>query len=135
VVEVWLGARPDGIAEDEHRAFSRRRLAGLRELFAPGGRGAWYVALDGERVVGSCGIVVTGRRARYQAVDTVPSHRRRGICSRLLIDAAEHASTRHPVGSFVIAADPAYHALGIYESLGFRARERVGGVVRRPGAV
>jgi hypothetical protein len=56
----------------------------LRILFRAG-RDDWYVALEpraGE-VVASCGIVVTGGRGRFQAVDTATAYRRRGICSRL----------------------------------------------------
>jgi len=34
----------------------------------------------------------------------------------------------------VIVADLHYHALGLYESLGFRRRERVAGVCRWPRA-
>ena len=35
------------------------------------------------------------------------------------------------VGKRVIVADADYHALGLYESLGFRRRERVSSVCRR----
>jgi hypothetical protein len=35
----------------------------------------------------------------------------------------------------VIVADVDYHALGIYESLGFRQREQTIGIWRRPDAV
>ena len=86
---------------------------------------------DGE-VAGSCGIVATGDRGRFQAVDTAAAHRRRGICSRLVVDAAAHAAAEHSLRTLVIAADADYHALGLYESLGFRRRERVSSVCRRP---
>ncbi len=114
-----------------HRTFSRARQADLRAMFRAG-RGAWYVALDGDAVVGSMGIVVTAGRARYQVVDTAASHRRRGICSRLLVDAARHAITTHGAEHLVIVADPDYHAAGIYESVGFRPVERVCGVWKPP---
>jgi ribosomal protein S18 acetylase RimI-like enzyme len=122
-------------AEPEHRDFRRRRLAELRELFAVG-RGAWYVALDPRReeVLGSCGVVVTGERGRFQAVDTAEAHRRRGICSRLIVAAAHDAAERFGARQLVIAADPDYHALGLYQSLGFEPRERVCGVCRAPAA-
>jgi GNAT superfamily N-acetyltransferase len=106
----------------------------------PPGAGAWYVAIDADQVVGSMGIVVTGgrgaraRRARFQAVDTALSHRGRGICSRLLVDAARHAVATYGAEWLVIVADPDYHAAGIYESVGFRPVERVCGVCRPPGA-
>ncbi len=80
------------------------------------------------------GIVVTGGRARYQAVDTAITHRRRGICSRLLVDAARHAVATYGATDLVIVADPDYHAAGIYESVGFRPVERVCGVCRPPAA-
>jgi ribosomal protein S18 acetylase RimI-like enzyme len=132
VVEIQVAGRDQRIGEREHREFSRTRQNELRALFRAG-RGAWYVARtpDGE-VVASCGIVATGDRGRYQAVETAEAHRRRGICSRLLIDAAAHAGAEHALSSLVIAADADYHALGLYESLGFERRELVHSVCRPP---
>jgi ribosomal protein S18 acetylase RimI-like enzyme len=120
---------------DAYRRYAVARLAELRELFCAG-RGAWFVAeADGE-VVGSLGVVVTEGRARYQAVDVRGSHRRRGIASRLVVEAAQRVTADWPrVESFVIAADADYHALGIYESLGFRRVEQVASVCRWPGRI
>jgi ribosomal protein S18 acetylase RimI-like enzyme len=133
VLELQAAGRdPDSSeTEEAHRVFSRTRQAELRAMFRAG-LGAWYVALDGDVVAGSMGIVVTGGRARYQAVDTAVSHRRRGICSRLLVDAARHAVATYGATRLVIVADPDYHAAGIYESVGFRPIERVCGVCRPP---
>jgi ribosomal protein S18 acetylase RimI-like enzyme len=132
VIEIQVAGREDQVSEDDYRAFSCTRQDELRALFGAG-RGAWYVALtpDGE-VAGSCGIVATGDRGRFQAVDTAAAHRRRGICSRLVVDAAAHAAAEDCPRTLVIAADADYHALGLYESLGFRRRERVSSVCRRP---
>lgn len=132
VVELQVAARDPGrFAEEPHRIFCRRRLDDLRELFCAA-RGAWYVALDGDEVVASCGVVVTGERGRFQAVDTAVGHRRRGICRRLVFEAGRDAAATHGARRLVIAADPGYHALGIYQSLGFAAAERVCGVCRQP---
>jgi ribosomal protein S18 acetylase RimI-like enzyme len=90
------------------------------------------VATRAGAVVGSCGVVVTDDRGRFQAVDTAQAYRRRGICSRLVVDAAADAVARFGARRLVICADPNYHALGIYESLGFRRIERVAGVYRAP---
>ncbi|HWF53343.1 MAG TPA: GNAT family N-acetyltransferase [Solirubrobacteraceae bacterium] len=132
IVDLQAAERPALVGETEHLEFLRRRQAELRAMFRTGA-GAWYAALGtrGE-VVGSCGIVVTAGRARYQHVSTAAEHRRRGICSRLLVDAAAHAIEHFTAESFVIAADPEYHALGLYESLGFTASERVCGVLLPP---
>ena len=133
VVEVQVASRDERESEDEHREFSRTRQGDLRQLFELG-RGAWFVALDPDsgQVAGSCGVVVTGTRGRFQAVDTAARYRRRGICSRLLVEAAHRSAARYGAERFVIAADPGYHALGLYESLGFARAERVCGACRRP---
>lgn len=133
VVELHVEERELDEDEVEQRQYERRRQADLRELFAAG-RGGWYVALDGDEVVGSLGLVVTGGRGRYQHVSTAEAHRGRGICSRLVVEAARHAARVHGARRLVIAADPDYHALGIYESLGFRRAEEVVGAVLKPPA-
>jgi ribosomal protein S18 acetylase RimI-like enzyme len=135
VVELQVEGRDPGHEEDAYRAFSRQRLDDLCALFRAG-RGAWYVALDHETgtVVGSCGIVATSDRGRYQAVDTAPAFRRRGICSRLVVEAARRSVADYGVERFVIVADRQYHALGLYESLGFERAEHHFGACRWPAA-
>jgi ribosomal protein S18 acetylase RimI-like enzyme len=131
VVELQVASRDGRSSEQEARAFSRRRLADRRALFRTG-RGAWYAArLDGQ-VVGSCGVVVTAGRGRFQVVDTAEQYRRRGICSRLVVEAARRSTAGYGAERFVIVADAGYHALGLYESLGFEPAERVAGVCRWP---
>jgi hypothetical protein len=133
VVELQVAARQVRFEERTYREYCRWRIRDLRALFMAG-RGAWYVATESSRseVLASCGVVVTGVRGRFQAVDTAAVHRRRGICSRLVIEAAHRAAEQYRAARFVIAADPTYHALGLYESLGFVQSERVAGVCRRP---
>ena len=135
VVELQVQGRDAGHDEDAYRAFSRQRLDDLRALFRAG-RGAWYVALDRTTgtVVGSCGIVATAGRGRFQAVDTALAFRRRGICSRLVVEAARRSAAEYGVARFVIVADLHYHALGLYESLGFERAEQLFGVCHWPRA-
>ena len=133
-IELQVASRDEFIEEQAYREFIGRRLEDLRAMFRAG-RGAWYVAMyPGHEVVAACGIVVTGERGRFQAVDTAAAYRRRGISSRLVVDAANRA-VNHGARRFVIAAEPDYHALGLYESLGFQRVERVAGVCRRPTTV
>jgi ribosomal protein S18 acetylase RimI-like enzyme len=133
VVELQVTGRREGADEERSRTFSRRRLGELRSLFRAG-RGAWYVALDPASgdLAGSCGVVVTGGRGRFQAVETASAHRRRGVCSRLVVEAARRAREEHGAARLVIVADANYHALGLYESLGFERRERTFGVCLWP---
>lgn len=132
VIELQVASRDESLDEQVYREFLGRRLEDLRVLFRAG-RGAWYVATypDRDEVVAGCGIVVSGDRGRFQAVDTAAAYRRRGISSRLVVEAAGRAAQRG-AKRFVIAAEPDYHALGLYESLGFEQVERVAGVCRRP---
>jgi ribosomal protein S18 acetylase RimI-like enzyme len=134
VVDLWVcSAEVEPAQEAIRRSFSGRRLGELRALFSAG-MGSWYVALEPGRpeVVGSCGIVASGSLGRFQSVHTRADRRRRGICSRLLVEACRHCEHHHQVERFVIAADASYHALGLYESLGFEAVERVAGVCLHP---
>ena len=75
---------------------------------------------------------MTAGRGRFQTVVTAPEHRRRGVCSRLVVEAAQRAAEDHGAERFVIVADANYHALGLYESLGFERRESVFNVTLRP---
>jgi len=133
VLELQVAGRQEGHDEESFRDFARPRLEDRRALFRLG-RGAWYVALDpaSGAVAASCGIVVTEGRGRFQVVDTALAFRRRGICSRLVVEAARHSAEAHGAERFVIVADLGYHALGLYESLGFERREHVVGVCRWP---
>jgi ribosomal protein S18 acetylase RimI-like enzyme len=133
VIELQVAGRDEGHAEEGYRVFTLARLADRRAHFQEG-RGAWYVALDASsgQVAASCGIVVTAGRGRFQVVDTAAAYRRQGICSRLLVEAARHSVEAHGAERFVIAADANYHALGLYESLGFAPQERAIGVCRWP---
>jgi GNAT superfamily N-acetyltransferase len=130
-IEIQMAQAPADVSVDYHRTYLVRRQRGLRELFRDG-RGAWYLALLDGLPVASLGIVVTGSRARYQVVETLAAHRRKGIATRLVADAATHAARHHHIDHFVIAADPDYHAIGIYEGLGFERAERVVGALRKP---
>jgi ribosomal protein S18 acetylase RimI-like enzyme len=133
VVELQVASRDEREDEIGYESYCRQRLEDLRTLLRDG-RGSWYTALraDADEVLASCGIVVTSGRGRYQYVDTAEGHRRLGICSRLVVEAARHAAQHWRAEQFVIAADPGYHALGLYESLGFHQQEQVSGVFMRP---
>ena len=132
VTDLQVASRDTKYEQEAYREFVSARLSDRRELFRAG-RGAWYVALAGDgAVAGSCGIVVTAGRGRFQVVETAPAYRRRGVASRLLVEASRHARDVHGAACFVIVAEAGYHALGLYESLGFERSERVFGVCQLP---
>src|SRR5581483_6134455 len=110
VVELQVETRDEIHEEQAHREFTIARFRDLRALFAAG-RGSWYVACDGDEVLASCGVVVTGGRGRFQTVATAEAHRRKGICSRLVVAAGLDGANRFGARRLVIVADPEYHAL------------------------
>jgi len=133
VIDIQVAGEPEEFGgTDYHLGFLRARQAELRDMFSTGKRGAWYVAMLDGLVTSSLGVVVTERRARFQAVETASPYRRRGIASRLVFDAARDAAAKCSIDHFVIAADPDYHAIGIYEGLGFERAELVVGALRKP---
>ena len=85
--------------------------------------------------VGSCAAAQDAQEhgiARYQVVQTHPEHRRKGLCGTLVSAAATYGRENMGAETFVMIADPEYHAGRVYNSVGFEVRERVGGLERAP---
>jgi ribosomal protein S18 acetylase RimI-like enzyme len=92
---------------------------------AEAGVGAWFGAVVDDRIVATLGIFADGGgTARYQNVETHPAFRRRGLAGALLRHAARYARERLGAHTVVIVADPDYHAIDLYRSVGFRDAER-----------
>jgi len=123
VREIQVEARGPEHEEAAHRDFLVARMADRAARFRAA-EGAWYVAeTEPGQVVASCGMIVTDGRGRYQEVDTIESHRRLGIASRLVYDAGRDAFDRFGAKRIVIVTEQDNHALYLYESLGFVQRE------------
>jgi GNAT superfamily N-acetyltransferase len=99
------------------------------------GHGAWFGAFYEEEMRAGLGIFSVGSGvARFQAVDTHPAHRRQGLASHLILTAGVYALSELGAETLVISADPDYHAIDIYRSLGFVERERQVQLERVPTA-
>ena len=131
-VEVAVAGRDPWADEEGYRDFSRRKFHEYRRMNAAG-LGDWFGAFLGERLVAQCGLYQDGDLARYQAVDTHPDYRRRGICSTLIHQVALHGIERMGVNKLVIMADEHYFAKDIYQSVGFHRAERRVGLEKYPG--
>ena len=105
-----------------HAEFQARRFAHRRADCAAG-RSAWFGAFDGDLLVGDMGIVVGQGLARYQNVETRPSHRRRGIAATLLRHALRWARDRDPECLAVIVADRDSAPGRLYARAGFTVHE------------
>ena len=131
--ELWAACADPGeagAAPAAYQEFATRRLAANRRLTETG-RGTWFGAFAAGRLVAQLGLVrVGGGDARYQDVETHPAFRRRGLAGRLICLAGRQALADPEVSRLVIVADPGYHAVRLYESLGFRPVEDQLGYVR-----
>lgn len=113
-----------------YREFVRPKMAALRRLQEQG-YGGWFGAfLDGEPVAG-LGIFTDGSGiARFQSVNTVPEHQRRGLAGTLVHEASRYAFSRLDARVLVMVADPDDSAIRLYRSLGFADSETQAQVFR-----
>jgi GNAT superfamily N-acetyltransferase len=128
--EDWAQALELRLAtEDEepsadHRQFLERKTAEYREL-CEAGHGAWFGAFVDGRMRSGAGLFADGSGvARFQSVETHPAHRRRGLASAVVHHAGHWGLTERGAHTLVIVADPDYHAIAIYRTLGFTDTER-----------
>lgn len=118
-VAYTIGDRHDDI----YRLFLDRRAAWHSDLVNRNMATFWG-AYDGDALVASLGLAwVDQSFARYQDVQTLPAHRKRGIATALLATSARAAFERN-VEHVVVVAEPDSEGARIYERLGFRTIER-----------
>lgn len=114
--------------------FLERQMRATR-LACERGRGDWFAAFVGEEMCAGVGIFKTWPGyARFQNLDTHPAHRRKGIASNLMVAASKHARARFGARRLLLAAVPHYHAMTMYQALGFVECERQAQFERVPGA-
>ncbi len=117
---------------DEYRSFVERQLAESREI-CERGEGGWFGAFADGRLVSTLGLIrALPDTGRYQTVETLEAYRRRGLAGRLLYEASRWGADALGVARLVICADPEYHALRLYEALGFSVIEQQVQLQRAP---
>ncbi len=132
-VDVRLEVYEDA-ENDEQRVFVERQLAGTREI-CERGEGAWFGAFADGQLVASLGLIRAAPHVgRFQAVETLDPYRRRGLAGRLLFEASRWGVSTLGLRRLVICADPEYHALRLYEALGFEVIERQVQLQRAPAS-
>jgi hypothetical protein len=111
--------------------FARHQVERARRAVAAG-RGRWMGAFVGADLAADMGVFVgDGGIARFQAVETAPAYRRRGICGTLAHHTAELALAELGARQLVIVGLDD-HTSRIYTSVGFEPRERLVAALRRP---
>jgi GNAT superfamily N-acetyltransferase len=102
-------------------------------LLADAGHGAWYGAFLDGRLCAGLGLFTDGNgSARFQAVDTHPEYRRRGLAGTLVHRAGTEGLTWPDVQRVVILADPGDEAIRVYRSVGFDGTETQVQLLRKP---
>jgi RimJ/RimL family protein N-acetyltransferase len=102
---------------------------GLYQTRAKQGTGAWFAGYRDGSVVGCCGVMIGHRIARFQGLKTSPEYRRSGIGVSLVRAASEWALSVDGVKQLVAVVDPDYHALRLFQSIGFEPHDLACGVV------
>jgi ribosomal protein S18 acetylase RimI-like enzyme len=114
--------------------FCTRKAAADRGL-VEGGHGRWYGAFADDRLVSSMGLFTAGPGlARFQSVKTHPDHRGQGLAGTLTYVVARYGLDELGARTLVMVADPAYLAIRVYRSVGFRDTEVLLAAERRPPA-
>ena len=109
---------------------ARRRRTGA---WSPTGAGRWYGAFLGEQLVASMGLFTASPGlARFQSVKTHPDHRGRGLAGTLTHVVGRYGLDELGATTLVMVADPAYLAVRVYRSVGFRDTEVLMAAERRP---
>jgi GNAT superfamily N-acetyltransferase len=123
---------PEAPPDPKAVEFTEAKVAEFRAL-TEDGHGVWFGAfIEGEMRCGA-GLFSEGRSlARYQSVETHPAFRRRGLASTLVARLGAWGLTELEASRLVMVADPDYHAIGMYRSLGFVDVEHQVGLQRPP---
>src|SRR6478609_6608617 len=120
-VDEWLQRFTAAFPEAQHRALGFDNPRGSLTTY---GHGAWFGAfLDGV-LVAQMGLVRAGAGlARFQAVETHPDQRGRGLAGTLVHHVSGYGFTELGAHTLVMVADPGYHAIRVYRAVGFDGTE------------
>ncbi|MDD4365294.1 MAG: GNAT family N-acetyltransferase [Synergistales bacterium] len=107
---------------ENYKVFKFEQMSRYRKMVVSG-LGSWFGAFLEGKLVADLGIFSTERLGRFQNVETHPAYRRRGICGALVHQAGLFAFERMEIETLVMVADKDYHAVDIYQSVGFLPKE------------
>ena len=125
-VEVGMATREPQYEEMAYRRYLEDAAAILiRQRAVQRGRAHWWGAFDGATLCSHAGLYDCGQGiGRFQSIATAPAYQRHGLATAVIGAAVAAAQASPHFSNLVIVADPDYHAVDLYRSLGFRDRER-----------
>lgn len=119
MIQIQMASAHDHLSLAEWESFYRKQSERYQAM-EQAGFGHWYGGFfEGQLVAGS-GIFYRRGLGRFQTVSTDPAFQRRGFCQTLVYLASESVLASGKVEQLVMCADPDYHAIKIYESVGFK---------------
>lgn len=110
------GEMPDAA---EYRRFITAKTRSNRAL-VDSGHGRWFGAFEHGRLVSQLGLIKTGDGlARFQSVETDPTHRRQGLAGTLVHHASRCALDELGARQLVMVAEPQGPAIELYRRVGY----------------
>lgn len=125
-----IAADPLEGSSDHYTDFKRALRARYRHM-VEGSLGVWLGAFASGKLIGSLGLFAGGDVARFQAIETHPNHRGRGVATTLVAEACRYG-LEELAPRLVLVANDNTMAQRIYQRLGFTEIERRCGVFRAP---
>ena len=129
VFENQIQCRESHFSEDSYRQFLEPKFLNYKKMIDDK-KGYWFGAFLNNLLVADLGLFFENQVARYQAVETLPQYRSKGICSTLLYRSSLILLDKVEIKTFVITAAFDYHAARIYQSLGFKESEILVGICK-----
>lgn len=122
--EQWaeneIQERPTIYTESSFKAYLLGRIAVYKELTSQG-FGKFYGVFQEEELLASAGLYIFDHIGRFQQVRTIEKARRQGMCKALIQFIYTQNATE--MQEAVMVADEEYHALKLYEGLGFKSKQ------------
>lgn len=128
-IQIQIACSGESLSRGEWEDFYRSQMDRYRRLIDLG-KGQWFCAYLGDRVVAGLGIFKDTNIGRFQIVSTHPDFQRQGICGSLVYKAAQYAFKEMEIETLVMVADEEYHAAKVYESVGFKPTEKLLGLCK-----
>ncbi len=131
-IELRMRCKEVELEGTSHRRYVTAQAHTNRALIE-GGRGGWFGAFLDERLVAQMGLIAAEPGiARFQSVETDPSHRRRGLAGSLVYYVSQYGFNTLDAHTLVMVADPNYFAIDLYRAVGFVPAETQLQAERRP---
>lgn len=127
MIKVQVLAAHDHLPKEEWEKFYKSQSIRYRKM-SESGLGNWFGGFLDGRLVSGLGIFHRDGIGRFQTVCTDPQFQRQGLCGTLVYRASQHALSEYKLSQLVMCADPGYHAIKIYESVGFEQQQLEHGV-------